>query len=206
MNRLVNCCGITIDDVPRTMLSILLIPIMLFTLSAWTCSSAQTQTWLQIATQDLPVLSQQAQNIITLVDPADAALAQTVSTGVQAGITLVSDAITAYNQSPTATNLQKVAAAFAQAGKDLPAILTSVTFSNANTAIIITAAVDAIVATLDIIAAQIPGATPAATVARTARMNKAGTVNKSLPTPAQLKKDWNKSICGKVKNQACKLK
>jgi hypothetical protein len=199
--------NVEIDDIPRMATSLLLIPILVVMLGAWSCSVQQTQTWLQIAQSDLPVLSQEAVNILNLVNPADSAIAQQVSTAATVALTLITDAIAAYNVNPSATTLQAVAAAFDKAGSELSGLMQTLTFVNPTDELIVGAAVAAIVTTLDIIALQIPGSAPNAMKARFSRMSKSGTVKNSIPTPQQLKKNWNKNICSKGVNvTTCKLK
>ena len=185
-----------IDDRPRTLAAIGMTLIMLLTLSAWSCNS----TWLQIVQQDLPVLTKQATSIAQLVDPSgsDAKLATTVGSDAVSLIGLVSDAYAAYNQSPTADTLQKLRVALDTVGTKLPETLQSVAgqFSNPTDLLIVTAAVDAIVTTVDIIANQIPGATKsAARAAHLHKMKAAGRDVKKIPTADDLRKQWNSQVC-----------
>ena len=62
-------------------------------LSGFTCSTAQT--WLTLAEQDLPVLAEQAANILSLVLPAEGAIVKTVVTAAVTLVGLVSDAVNA---------------------------------------------------------------------------------------------------------------
>src|ERR1039458_1764800 len=98
-------------------------------LSGFTCSTAQT--WLTLAEQDLPVLAEQAANIISLAA--------------------------------------------------------------------VTAAVDLIVTTLDIIAANIPKVGLAAKQ----RLAAKSITSVKIPTAAQLRQQWNKQVCTKAK--VCKM-
>lgn len=169
----------------RTITTVLTLSLLMV---GWAC-----QTWLTIATLDLPVLEQEAKNIIAIADPSDSQLATNISSGVSASLTFVSDAITAYKADPSDSNLQKVAAALEKASTDLPALLVGVQFRNVTVGLAIEAGVTAIVTTLDIIAAQLPS-----TTAQNAKMRlsaKNVTMSKSALKPEAIKANWNAKVC-----------
>jgi|HubBroStandDraft_5_1064220.scaffolds.fasta_scaffold99350_2 hypothetical protein len=183
--------NVVIDRVGQTMLALMLA----FTLTAWSCNT----NWLTTVEADIPVIAQEAENILTLVDPGDAQLAQTVGNAAVAGVKLVSDAVAAYNQNPNASTLQNVVAALNSVATDLPSTLNSVAgqFLNPTDLLIVTAAVDAIVTTLDIIASQIsPTTVSTAAKLRLSKAKSKGLPTEKIPTAAQLKAQWNQNVCG----------
>ena len=181
----------------KQLTSLLLIPILVFVLGAWSCNNTP-QTWLNLAQQDIPILAQEAVAIATLVAPGspDIPLINQVSAAAVAGVTTVSDALAAYQANPNATTLQDVVAAIDKVSTDLPALLATLPFKDANTAAIITAAVDGIVVVLDIIVSQIPAQSSisaAHKAARAARLKKAKA--SVIPTPAEIAAAWNLNVC-----------
>lgn len=178
-----------IDNKMQTSTALMLSLVMVLTLSAWSCPPKSASTWLNLANKLLPVAEQQAQAIIAIADPADAALAAQVSKGVSATLKAVTDAITAYTANPTASTLQNVAAAFDKASADLPAVLSNIQFSNVNVGLAIEAAVTAVSVGLDLIAAELPVATKAKT------KMKAGLAPHVAATPEALRAAWNANVC-----------
>lgn len=191
--------GVSVDRKMQTFTALAMVTIMMMTLSAWSCPFGSTQSWLTLIQNDLPLLETQATSIIAIADPADLALAQAVSKGVSVGVKLVADAYAAYKLNPNAATLQNVAAALDKAAADLPAVLSGITFSDPIVGLAITAAVTAIVGTLDIIAANIPAAaqTPAIKTARAKRMKMSlnSTESKKALAPTSVKAAWNAKVC-----------
>jgi hypothetical protein len=186
-----------VDQPVRTAMSLVLVAVLVVVGSAWSCNSASITSWLTLASQDLPILEQEAQNIIAISDPGDLALVTQLSNGISASLTLVTDAISAYQANPSATKLQAIAAALAKASTDLPALLAALPISDPTVKSAIIAAVGAIVVTLDILASQLPSAasTAAQNQARAQRM--AARIG-PLPdiSPTGLKASWNTNVCG----------
>jgi hypothetical protein len=189
--------GVTVDRKFQTFTALMLIPILLIGTSIQLACNAQT--WQTLIASDLPIVEQQAQNIIAIADPVDLVLAQQVSKGVSAGVTLVEDAYTAYKANPNATTEQALAAALDKAATDLPNVLTNITFSNPIVGLAITAAVGVIVTTLDIVAANMPASTqtPAIRARRAARMKVSLSRDESKKAlqPESLKATWDAKVC-----------
>lgn len=190
--------AVTVDRKMQTLTALMLIPITLMTLGAWSCNFG-AQGWLNLIQNDLPILETQATNIIAIADPADLALAQAVSKGVTAGVNLVADAYAAYKANPNATTMQAVAAALDKAAADLPNVLNGITFKNPVVGLAISAAVAAVVGTLDIIAANMPASTqtPAIRAARAKRMkvSLSSAESKKALAPDAVKAAWNAKVC-----------
>jgi hypothetical protein len=173
----------------------------LIVLTGWSCSSAQVQTWLTLAEKDLPIISQEAQNIANMSDPtsSDAALIAQISTAAIATTKDVSDAIGAYKQNPSATTQQNIIAVIDKADADLPATLQSFPIKDQQTMTMVEAAVDGIILLVDVVAAQIPAAASAnmkgseVAAKRSARLASANMT--TIPTPSQIRQQWDANVC-----------
>ena len=155
--------------------------------------------WITIALQDLPVLTQMALNIATLVsalssaqqaNPADVAVIQNVSAQASRDLNLLQTLYGEYKNSPSTTTLQKIQNVMAAMNQNLPALLESAHISNATLSARISAAVGLILTTVNNFAALIPQKTPT-----TARK-----VAGPPPASKDLKKEWNEQICAPTGN------
>jgi len=177
-----------IKSMSRIVLSVVL-SISLIT----TACSAQ---WLSVALNDLPVLTQMALNIATLVatlqpgqqiDPAEIAAIQNISTEASRDLALLQSLYNEYKANPNATTLQNIQNTIAKITESLPVLLQSAHVSDPATAARLSAGVNLILTTVSSIAALMPQRTPAT--------SEAG-VKTSVPNAKELKKQWNKQVCG----------
>jgi hypothetical protein len=186
----------------RQLTAMTLVP-TLIVLTGWSCSSTQVQTWLTLAEKDLPIISQEAQNIANMSDPtsSDAALIAQISTVAIATTKDVSDAIGAYKQNPSATTQQNIIAVIDKADADLPATLQSFPIKDQQTMTMVEAAVDGIILLVDVVAVQIPAPVAASAnskgseiaAKRSARLSRANI--STIPTPSQIRQQWDANVC-----------
>src|ERR1017187_2059028 len=94
-----------------------------------------TAQWISVALADLPVLTQMALNITSLVvslrsarqiSPADAAAIQNISTEASKDLNLLQSLYNQYKASPDAGTLQKIQSTMAEINQNLPALLAAV--------------------------------------------------------------------------------
>jgi hypothetical protein len=177
---------------------ILLALALAIALAATGCSAQ----WINTALQDLPVLTQMALNIATLVSAlaagqqasaADTAVIQNISAQASRDLNLLQTLYNEYKASPSPTTLQKIQSAIADLNQNLPTMLQSAHVSNATVSARITAAVNLILTTVNSFAALMPQASPAA-------------ARKISPFPLlhakDLKKQWNQQVCAPTGNPA----
>jgi hypothetical protein len=167
-------------------------------LAATGCSAQ----WINTALQDLPVLTQMALNIATLVSTlaagqqasaADTAVIQNISAQASRDLNLLQTLYNEYKATPSATTLQKLQNAISDLNQNLPTMLQSAHISNATLSARIAAAVNLILTTVNSFAALMPQAAPA-------------TARKGLSSPLfhakDLKKQWNQQVCAPTGNPA----
>ncbi|HXY03206.1 MAG TPA: hypothetical protein VEI49_06475 [Terriglobales bacterium] len=154
--------------------------------------------WIKVALADLPVLTQMALNIGSLVttlqsgqqlSSTDAAAIQSISNQAGRDLQLLQTLYNEYQANPSTSVIQKIQNAVADLSQNLPALLQAVHVSDPTLSARVTAAVNLIVTTVDSFAVLIPqpkGAVNAKEVA-----HKPATV----PGPADLKKQWNEQVC-----------
>ncbi|HEY0431907.1 MAG TPA: hypothetical protein VGC61_08800, partial [Pyrinomonadaceae bacterium] len=167
-------------------------------LAATGCSAQ----WINTALQDLPVLTQMALNIATLVSTlaagqqasaADNAVIQNISAQASRDLNLLQTLYNEYKASPSPTTLQKLQSAIADLNQNLPTMLQSAHISNPTVSARIAAAVNLILTTVNSFAALMPQASPAA--ARKASST-------TLLHAKDLKKQWNQQVCAPTGNPA----
>ena len=165
-------------------------------------STGCSAQWIGIALQDLPVLTQMALNIATVVSTlasgqqassADVAVIQNISAQASRDLNLLQTLYNEYKASPSMTTLQKIQNAIEDLNQNLPTLLQSAHISNATLSARITAAVNLILTTVNSFAALMP-----ATSATTSR--KAATA--TLLHAKDLKKQWNQQVCAPTGNPA----
>jgi hypothetical protein len=158
--------------------------------------------WINIALQDLPVLTQMALNIATLVSAlasgqqastADIAVIQNISAQASRDLNLLQTLYSEYKANPSATTLQKIQNAIADLNQNLPTLLQSAHVSNPTLSARITAAVNLILTTVNSFAALMPQSSPV--TSRTAPTH-------SLLHANDLKKQWNQQVCSPTGNSA----
>ena len=148
--------------------------------------------WINVALQDLPVLTQMALNIATLAgifarqsNPADLAAIQNIFAQAGRDLNLLLTLYNEYKANPNATTLAKIQSAIADINQHLPALLESAHISNPLLAARVTAAVNLILTTVSNFAALIPSSSPV----------KARKLVGPLPTVTDLKRQWNQLVC-----------
>ena len=154
------------------------------------CSSQ----WINIALQDMPVLTQMALNIATLVgtlasgnqaSTADVVVIQNISAQASRDLNLLQTLYNEYKANPSAGARQKIQNVISDLNQNLPALIEAAHISNATLAARVTAAVNLILTTVNSFASLIPQSTPA-----TSQKAKV-----SLPRPTDLKREWNQQVC-----------
>jgi len=150
-----------------------------------------TAQWISVALADLPVLTQMALNIASLVatvqgqrmSPGETAGIQSLSSSAYGALNSLQTLYQQYEANPDAGTLQKIQDVIAEAGRELPAELQAAHISDPALSARVTAAVNLIVSTMESFAAMMPSAAP---TARRLEVRKAG----------ELKSRWNREVCG----------
>ena len=173
-------------------------PVLALILALTIATTGCSAQWINIALQDLPVLTQMALNIASLVstmsagkpgNTADLAVIQNISTQASRDLNLLQTLYADYKASPNATTIAKIQAVIAGLNRNLPALLESAHISNAVLTARVTAAVNLILATVNSFAALIPRAATAS-----ARITIASPP-RHLPNKDELKRSWNEQVC-----------
>lgn len=157
-----------------------------------TATTGCSPNWINIALQDLPVLTQMALNIATLAstfsrqqNPADLATIQNISAQASRDLNLLQTLYNEYKASPNAATLAKIQSAIEVINQHLPALLESAHISNSLLTARVTAAVNLILATVNNFAALIPSSSqvqPRMAVS-------------PLPGASDLRRRWNQQVC-----------
>ncbi len=159
--------------------------------------------WIRVALADLPVLTQMALNIASLVatlqsgkqiSPAEAAAIQNISTEASKDLNLLQALYNEYKTNPSANTIQQIENVIGDINQNLPSLLQAAHISNPTLAARITAGVNLILTTVSSFASLIPPAP--STAQRTARRNVA------IPHAKDLKKEWNQQVCAPTGNAA----
>jgi len=167
-------------------------------LSAALLATGCNADWISVALEDLPVLTQMALNIGTMVSTlegrqqisaGEAAAIQNISAQASHDLNLLQSLYNEYEQSPNANTVQKIQDAVADINQNLPALLQAAHISNAVLSAKVAAAVSLILTTVNSFALMIPQ-TSAPAAAQVSPQKAA------LPHAADLKKQWNQHICG----------
>jgi hypothetical protein len=179
---------------------IALIVLLSVVLLATGCSA----DWIKVALADLPVLTQMALNIGTVVtslqsgqqlSPAEAAAIQNISTQASKDLNLLQTLYNDCQQNPNADTMQKIQDAITDLNQNLPALLQASHIANPAIASKIAAAVSLILTTVNSFALLMPKAPAQAS----AQINPS---KPALPQASDLKKQWNQHICGPSGNAA----
>jgi hypothetical protein len=158
--------------------------------------------WISVALADLPVLTQMALNIASLVtalqtgqqlNPVEAEAIQNLSAEAGRDLNLLQTLYNQYKANPDAATLQKIQGAIAAINQNLPALLQTAHISDATVASRVSAAVNLILATVNSFAALIPQSAAARTASR---------AKLSIPSAKELKQQWNQQVCGPTGNAA----
>jgi hypothetical protein len=182
----------------------LLALVLAIAIAATGCSAQ----WINIALQDLPVLTQMALNIATLVsalasgqqaNSGDIAIIQNISAQASRDLNLLQSLYAEYKASPSATTLQKIQDVISGLNQNLPALIESAHISNPTLVARITAAVNLILTTVNNFAALMPQSAP--TISPRIRQNAPSSAAVFPPPTAQnLKKQWNQQVCAATGN------
>ena len=114
---------------PHSKSKIFLALVLAITIAATGCSSQ----WINIALQDLPVLTQMALNIAVVVSTlasgnqtsaADTAVIQNISAQASRDLNLLQSLYSEYKADPNGTTLQKIQSVISDLNQNLPALLS----------------------------------------------------------------------------------
>jgi hypothetical protein len=159
--------------------------------------------WISIALADLPVLTQMALNIGTLVtalesgkqiNAADAAAIQNISTQASKDLNLLETLYNQYRANPSTTTLQKIESAIADINQNLPALLQAAHIADPFLSARIAAGVNLILTTVASFASLIPQTSTHPAAQKTARPHV------PISQASDLKKEWNLQVCGATIN------
>ena len=171
--------------------------VLAITIAATGCSAQ----WINIALQDLPVLTQMALNIAPLVtalatgkqaSTGDVAVIQNISAQASRDLNLLQTLYGEYKANPNSTTLQKIQNVISDLNQNLPTLLESAHISNPTLTARVTAAVNLILTTVNSFASLMPQTAPATAQRAPAKVQ---TLNNSLPRPKDLKNQWNLQVC-----------
>ena len=175
----------------------LLALVLAIAIAATGCSSQ----WINIALQDLPVLTQMALNIAMLASTlssgkqastADVAVIQNISAQASRSLNLLQTLYSEYKAGPNATKLVKIQNVISSLNQNRPALLESAHISNSLLSTRISAAVNLILTTVNSFAALMPQSS-----APTSRRMQPT----SLPDTKDLKLQWNQQVCAPSGNR-----
>jgi len=160
-----------------------------------------TAQWISVALSDLPVLTQMALNIATIVtslqagkqlSASDAAAIQNISTEASNDLNLLQSLYNEYKASPSQGTIQQIQNVISDINQNLPALLQASHVSDATLSARITAAVNLILTTVDTFSSLIPQtSSPANAMAVVQKRS----VKVSVPSAKDLKKQWNEQVC-----------
>jgi hypothetical protein len=161
--------------------------------------------WITIALADLPVLTQMALNIGTIITTlqsgkqitaADAAAIQNISAQASKDLNLLESLYNEYKSNPSTSTLQKIDHVIADINQSLPALLQAAHIGDPVLSARVAAGVNLILTTVASFAALIPqvSAQPA--------LQKAAHTQISIPRASNLKTQWNQQVCGPTSDSA----
>jgi hypothetical protein len=161
--------------------------------------------WISIALADLPVLTQMALNIGTIIttlqsgkqiSSADAAAIQSISAQASKDLNLLEALYNEYQANPSANALQKIQSVIADINQNLPALLQAARIGDPVLSARIAAGVNLILTTVASFAALIPQTSARPTAQRVNQQRVA------IPKASELKKQWNQQVCGPTSNSS----
>jgi hypothetical protein len=182
-----------------------LIALVLAISIAATGCSAQ---WINIALQDLPVLTQMALNIASLVSAlatgkqastGDVAVIQNISAQASRDLNLLQTLYGEYKSNPNSTTLQKIENVISDLNHNLPTLLESAHISNPTLTARVIAAVNLILTTVNSFASLMPQTTAVTAQRATVTTTK---LSASLPHAKDLRNQWNQQVCSATGNAA----
>lgn len=161
--------------------------------------------WISVALADLPVLTQMALNIGTIIatlqsgkqiSSAEAAAIQNISAQASKDLNLLETLYNEYEANPSASALQKIQNVIADINQSLPALLQAAHIGDPVLSARVAAGVNLILTTVASFAALIPQTPARATTQKATRQQIA------IPKASDLKKQWNQQVCGPTGNAA----
>ncbi len=161
--------------------------------------------WITVALADLPVLTQMALNIGTIIttlqagqqiSSADAAAIQNISAQASKDLNLLGALYNEYKASPSATALQKIQSVIADINQNLPALFQAAHIGDPVLEARVAAAVNLILTTVASFAALMPQTSVRPTA------QKASSQQAAIPKASDLKKQWNQQVCGPTSSSA----
>jgi hypothetical protein len=161
--------------------------------------------WISVALADLPVLTQMALNIGTIIttlesgkqiSSADAAAIQNISAQAGKDLNLLEALYNEYQANPSASALQKIQNVIADINQQLPGLLQAAHIGDPLLSARVAAAVNLILTTVASFAALMPQTSARPTAQKVTRQQVA------IPKASDLKKQWNQQVCGPTSNSA----
>jgi hypothetical protein len=198
--RTTNDCSSGENRNPHSKSKVSLALVLAISIAATGCSAQ----WVNLALQDLPVLTSMALNIATQVSTlatgrqasaADTAVIQNISVQASRDLNLLQSLYSEYKATLSAATLQKIQNVISDLNQNLPALLESAHIANPMLSARITAAVNLILTTVNSFAALMPRSSTSLATAQKARA-------KTLPRATDLKKQCNQQICAPTGNFA----
>lgn len=157
-----------------------------------------TDQWIKIAIADLPVLTQMALNIATIVGvlgngqtpaPAEITAINGISAEAQRDLATLQTLYDQYASNPSTGTQAKIEDTIALLNQNLPAMLTAAHIKDPVLSARVNAAVALILNTVATFSALIPHPLNPAVVSM-----KAGAGKNTIPSPATLKAAWNRDV------------
>jgi hypothetical protein len=179
-----------INSKPKAVLALVLSVVLITT----GCSAQ----WISVALADLPVLTQMALNIATVItalrygkqlSPGEAATIQNISAESSRDLNLLQTLYQQYKNEPNPSNLQKIQETISLIDQNLQNLLQSAHISNSILSARIGAAVSLILSTVNSFASLIPQTTTHSASQRVSVRNI------SIPNKQELKSQWNRQVC-----------
>lgn len=171
-------------------------------LSISLAATGGTAEWIKVALADLPVLTQMALNIASLVatletgkqvTASEAAAIQNISAAGK-DLNLLQALYDQYKSNPDKTTLAKIQSIIGDINQSLPALLQAAHISNPTLSTRVTAAVNLILSTVTSFASLMPQpAAPSIGARRTSSTT-------AVPHARDLKRQWNAQVCAPMGN------
>jgi hypothetical protein len=160
--------------------------------------------WISIALADLPVLTQMALNIGTIITtlqgkqmvPGDTAAIQNISAQASKDLNLLESLYNDYKSNPSTGGVQKIQSVIADMNQSLPALLQAAHIADPILSARVAAGVNLILTTVASFAALIPQPAGQDSSQKVAHWPVA------IPKASDLKKQWNQQVCGPTSNSA----
>ena len=162
-----------------------------------------TAEWIKVALADLPVLTQMALNIASLVaaletgkqvSPTEAAAIQNISAEAGKDLNLLQALYDQYKANPDKAILAKIQSVIGDINQNLPALLQAAHITNPTLLARVTAAVNLILSTVSSFASLMPQPAAPSVAARRAP------ANTPVPHVKDLKMQWNAQVCAATGN------